>query len=97
MSTKDQRTYHVKNWQSSNISKAAYCRKYNLNYAAFIKWFLREDKIKVVNESKGRFIDLSSTEHNNNTNSLIIEFANGIKITYAGSLTLELLSLLKDA
>lgn len=49
MTLKDHQITHIKNWQASGLTQAAYCQKHNLKPKTFSRWF-RSDQISKSSE-----------------------------------------------
>lgn len=92
--TDSERLAHIFNWQQSGLGRQQYCIENKIGYSTFCKWLQDNNKIVSPVKSKGKFIDLNSS---NNINSFTIKFPNGIEIFYNGNLTFDILTQLLNA
>ena len=90
MTTKESRLAHIQTWEKSGLTKQEYCVKNGLKYATFISWFKKEK----VQTAGGKFIVLPAVS---SQDVLTIQFPNGIKISYTGSLDSDLINWLFHA
>ena len=93
--SKTERLFHLEAWESSGLSKQAYCELHDLKYGTFMSWFSLLDGPK---SSGGDFIELSVGMKNASPGcDWHIALPNGIKLSYSGKMNAELLKLLQDA
>jgi uncharacterized Rmd1/YagE family protein len=85
---------HVSQWQKSSMTAAAYCRRHSLNYASFHYWL---KKYKAEDNHPGKFIEIQASDNKNNeTQRTEIVLPNGVRIFYAGELSVTLVKSLLD-
>lgn len=84
--SENQRKEHVLLWESSGLSKAAYCRRENLTYSTFCSW------CREYEDGKDEFILLDSIGTENSVSKPVeVLLPNGIELNFPEGIDLSTL------
>lgn len=73
--SKQQKSHHIRAWQQSGLTKAAYCGQHNIPFSTFKNWHSR-----YISQSSASFIPIVVTDETRADDSIAIHLPSGIRV-----------------
>lgn len=85
---------HVELWKRSGLSMAAYCRREQIAYGAFVQWCRRLDGAAAGDEKPVSFVEVVTHQtRSSESRAVAIEIASDVRIVVPAMTAVELASL----